>query len=214
MNATVTLTGIQITATNLGLPESADWYAWYEERDLQASGGAVKSVEGEQEESSQGALVLSGNALQLVSGQESQSDIGGVQANGDSQTQLQGATAEFSIGTVQTSVITPVSVSVSITGIALNVTLGNVIASEVSAEILRLSGNPIGYSFESTNAITKIATIEAKITASKIVALGTIIQNSTVSLQSVGAVMQSPTLEANGVLDISEEELVLFLMAA
>jgi hypothetical protein len=214
MNATIAITGIQLTATNLGLPESADWYAWYEERDLQASGGAVKSVEGEQEESSQGALVLSGNALQLVSGQESQSDIGGAQANGDSQTELQGATAEFSIGTVQTSVITPVSVSVSITGIALNVTLGNVIASEVSAEILRLSGNPIVYSFESTNAITKISTIEAKITASKIVALGTIIQNSIVSLQSVGAVMQSPTLEANGVLDISEEELVLFLMAA
>jgi hypothetical protein len=37
MSATVTLVGIELQASNLGLPESSDWYAWNYERDLIAT---------------------------------------------------------------------------------------------------------------------------------------------------------------------------------
>jgi len=99
-------------------------------------------------------------------------------------------------------------------GVTLNSALSSISANAVSAEILSLSGNPIGSSSQVINGFTKTKAIEAKITIGKVNAFGLIVVNGGAVLQSVSAVAQVPALHANGVLDISEEELVLFLMAA
>jgi len=64
------------------------------------------------------------------------------------------------------------------------------------------------------DGFAKTKAIEAKITIGKVNAFGLIVINGGAVLQSVSAVAQVPNLQANGVLGISEEELVLFLMAA
>jgi len=192
MNATIAITGIELTASNLGLPESSAWFDWYYERDLQATGTAVQLVDGIEAEADEGAVVVSGTALHLVSGQE----------------------ANLVIGEVSATAVTPVDATTVIEGITLNSALSSISANAVSAEILRLSGNPIGTSFQVIDGFAKTKAIEAKITIGKVNAFGLIIINGGAVLQSVSAVAQVPNLQANGVLDISEEELVLFLMAA
>ena len=214
MNATIAITGIELTASNLSLPESSAWFDWYYERDLQATGTAVQLVDGVEAGADEGAVVVSGTALHLVSGQEANLVIGEVNASGAGLTQVDGLEAQTSIGEVSATAVTPVDATTVIEGITLNSALSSISANAVSAEILRLSGNPIGTSFQVIDGFAKTKAIEAKITIGKVNAFGLIVINGGAVLQSVSAVAQVPNLQANGVLGISEEELVLFLMAA
>jgi len=129
-------------------------------------------------------------------------------------TQVDGLEAQTSSGEVSATAVTPVNATTVIEGVTLNSALSSISANAVSAEILRLSGNPIGASSQVINGFAKTKAIEAKIRLGKVNAFGLIVVNGGAVLQSVSAVAQVPALHANGVLDISEEELVLFLMAA
>lgn len=258
MNATVTLTGIQITATNLGLPESPDWYAWYNERDTQSTGSALTIAESLENQSEFGAILqyadantetsnadgvfeiealdAAGSAITTAETLSDTASIGTISqfgtanftlsgVNGEiitanlasfgfANTQIEGLESEIIAGEVTTSVITPVSATVELVGIGLNFALGTVRATEQSAEIMRLSGNPRRYSVQIENANLNLRGIQAKIEPSGLKAFGTTVISAAVRLTAQNMSVNDGAVTADGVLDISEEELVLFLMAA
>lgn len=214
MNATVTLTGIQITTTNLGLPESPDWYAWYNERDLQASGNASSLLEIDTIDLYFGTLSQSGEANYTLAGTSNEIITADILALASANKSIDGIESEIIAGEVSASAITPVSQTFVLDGISVNTALGNVKATEQSAEILRLSGNPRRYSVQIKNANLNLRSIQAKIEASTLNAFGTTVISANIGLMPIDMSVNEGQLTADGVLDISEEELVLFLMAA
>lgn len=214
MNATVTLIGIQITATNLGLPESPDWYAWYNERDTQSTGSALTIAESLENQSEFGTILQLGTANYALFGVNGEIIPANLASFGSANTQFEGLESEISAGEVTTNVVTPVSVTTELTGITLNSAFGTVRATEQSAEIMRLSGNPRRYSVQIENANLNLRGIQAKIEPSGLKAFGTTVISAAVRLTAQNMSVNDGAVTADGVLDISEEELVLFLMAA
>ena len=133
---------------------------------------------------------------------------------GDAKSELSGIIIELTIGEVTATAATSVDASVEITGVLLGSAVGNVSASAISSEILQLSGNPRRYSAtQFQNNVVKIAGIGAKITTGTVSALGVISISGTAVLQNVGLYSEVQTVSAEGILSISEDELILLLAA-
>lgn len=213
MNATITLTGIQLTASNLPLPDIATWFAWFYERNLDfsaegntESGHIVATASAEE-------ITGEGSAFVATNSSEISSEFGSISGLGGAESSIAGIELQSVAGDVTAS--EAVNGDISLSGIELSITQGNVSASAVSAEILQLSGNPRRYSANQfKNAKIALDGIRAKITSSKLNALGVVSINGSVSLQSVGTYLEVPTISAEGILSISDEEIALLLMAA
>lgn len=214
MNATITLSGIQLTATNLGLPESSDWYAWYTERDLQATGGAVSALSGEQITSETSQILVIGTANASLISQFAQSEVQEIDATGGANQQLSGISEQFAVGEVSATTVTPVSVTTVLRGITATSSVFSLKANAENDEILRLSGNPRRYSVQIENANLNLQGIAAKMSASAINASGTTVISNVIRLNVISAPMVAENVTADGILDISDEELTIFLMAA
>ena len=215
MNATITLTGIQLTASNLPLPDVATWFAWFYERNLDftADGNTesayivattyIQDISGE------------GSAFVATKGYEISSEFGSISGLGGAQSSVTGLELQSVAGEVTAS--ESVNADISISGIELTATRGNVVATATSApveEILQLSGNPKRYSAsEFKYASVKINGIASKITLGNAKALGSVSISATARLESVETYLEVPTISAEGILSITEDEL-LFLMAA
>jgi hypothetical protein len=214
MNATVTLSGIHLTASNLPLPDVASWFAWYYERNLDFSADAnvicshivattyAESVSG------------SGSAQVLAESIQSDTQISEIDVLADSNQSLVGQDLTVAFGEVIATAVTPVDANVEITGVALVSAAGNVSASAISAEILQLSGNPRRYSAtQFKNNTVKISGIRTKITVGRVSALGVISISGTATVENVGLYLEVQTVSAEGILSISEDELILLLAA-
>lgn len=214
MNATITLSGIQLTASNLPLPDVATWFAWYYERNLDFSADA--NVICSHIVATTYAEDVSGSGSAQVSAQSIQADteVSEISSIGDAQSELNGIALELAIGEVTASAITPVDAVISISGIQILSFVGNVATNVLNDEIFQLSGNPKRYSanqFKSGNV--KLTGIETKISTGNVKAIGVMSLSVRVALESVGLSARIPTISANGVLSISDEEFLL-LMAA
>ena len=214
MNATITISGVQLTASNLGLPESADWYAWYYERDIIATGGATYSPSVEQTSGGISALSANADANYILESQSAQSYVQESAVFGDSNVQISAIDDYFSIGNVSATAFTPVSASVVLSGITVNSSIYSLNANVENDEVVRLSGNPVRYSQQIANASLKLSGIRAKIDVNDINASGTVIIDAVIGLNSNVININVHKVVADGILDISEDELVLFLMAA
>lgn len=214
MNATITLTGIQVTASNLPLPDASTWFDWYYERNLDFAASANTECSAIVTTSEAESISGTGDALSELIGNELNSAIAEIDALGDGNQSLVGQDLTVAFGEVVATAVTPVDASVQITGVALVSAVGNVSASAISAEILQLSGNPRRYSAaQFKNNVVKIQGIDAKITTGRVSALGVISISGTAVLQNVGLYSEVQTVSAEGILSISEDELILLLAA-
>lgn len=214
MNATITLTGIQVTASNLPLLDASTWFDWYYERNLDFSAGAQTQTDGLQSDALIETIEAAGDGLSELVGNELNSSIEPIDALADGNHSLVGQDLTVAVGEVSATAVTPVDVSVEITGVALVSAVGNVSTSAINAEILQLSGNPRRYSVtQFKNNVVKIQGINAKITTGRVSALGVISISGTAVLQNVGLYSEVQTVSAEGILSISEDELILLLAA-
>ena len=214
MNATITLTGIQVTASNLPLPDASTWFDWYYERNLDFAASANTECSAIVTTSEAESISGTGDAFLDLIGNELNSAIAEIDALGDSNQALSGQELALQLVEVSATAVTPVDASVQITGVALVSAVGNVSASAISAEILQLSGNPRRYSAaQFKNNVVKIQGIDAKITTGRVSALGVISISGTAVLQNVGLYSEVQTVSAEGILSISEDELILLLAA-
>jgi hypothetical protein len=214
MNATITLTGIQVTASNLPLPDASTWFDWYYERNLDFAASANTECSAIVTTSEAESISGTGDAFLDLIGNELNSAIAEIDALGDSNQALSGQELALDLGEVSATAVTPVDASVQITGVALVSAVGNVLANAISAEILQLSGNPRRYSAtQFKNNVVKIQGIGAKITTGRVSALGVISISGTAVLQNVGLYSEVQTVSAEGILSISEDELILLLAA-
>jgi hypothetical protein len=214
MNATITLTGIQVTASNLPLPDASTWFDWYYERNLDFAASANTECSAIVTTSEAESISGTGDAFLDLIGNELNSAIAEIDALGDSNQALSGQELALELGEVSATAVTPVDASVQITGVALVSAVGNVSANAISAEILQLSGNPRRYSAaQFKNNVVKIQGIDAKITTGRVSALGVISISGTAILQNVGLYSEVQTVSAEGILSISEDELILLLAA-
>jgi hypothetical protein len=214
MNATITMTGIQVTASNLPLPDASTWFDWYYERNLDFAASANTECSAIVTTSEAESISGTGDAFLDLIGNELNSAIAEIDALGDSNQALSGQELAIELGEVSATAVTPVDASVQITGVALVSAVGNVSANAISAEILQLSGNPRRYSAtQFKNNVVKIQGIGAKITTGRVSALGVISISGTAVLQNVGLYSEVQTVSAEGILSISEDELILLLAA-
>lgn len=214
MNATITLSGIELTASNLPLPDVSTWFDWYYERNLDFAASANTECSAIVTTSEAESISGTGNALSELIGNELNSAISEIDAIADGNQSLVGQDLTVAFGEVIATAVTPVDASVEITGVALVSAVGNVSASAISAEILQLSGNPRRYSAaQFKNNVVKIQGIDAKITTGRVSALGVISISGTAVLQNVGLYSEVQTVSAKGILSISEDELILLLAA-
>jgi hypothetical protein len=214
MNATITLTGIQVTASNLPLPDASTWFDWYYERNLDFAASANTECSAIVTTSEAESISGTGDAFLDLIGNELNSAIAEIDALGDSNQALSGQELALELVEVSATAVTPVDASVQITGVALVSAVGNVSANAISAEILQLSGNPRRYSAaQFKNNVVKIQGIDAKITTGRVSALGVISISGTAILQNVGLYSEVQTVSAEGILSISEDELILLLAA-
>jgi uncharacterized membrane-anchored protein len=185
---------------------------------------AISEVSGSGSAESQ----LDGNSLDLAIGDvfglgQAQASAESIQLDtqffevfgiGNAKSELSGIIIELTIGEVTATAGTSVDANVEITGVLLGSAVGNVSASAISAEILQLSGNPRRYSAtQFKNNVVKIQGIGAKITTGRVSALGVISISGTAVLQNVKLYSEVQTVSAEGILSISEDELILLLAA-
>lgn len=203
MNATITLTGIQVTASNVPLPDSSTWFDWYYERNLDFS--ALGNTEC--------SAVVTTSEVETISGTGDANAFCSNLSTTASNLLLPDDSAWFDFY-YERNLDFSATARVEITGVALVSAVGNVSTNAISAEILHLSGNPRRYSAtQFKNNVVKIEGIDAKITTGRVSALGVISISGTAVLQNVGLYSEVQTVSADGILSISEDELIL-LMAA
>lgn len=214
MNATITLSGIKLTASNLPLPDASTWFDWYYERNLDFAASANTDCSAIVTTSEAESISGTGDALLELIGNELNSAIAEIDALADGNQLLVGQDLTVVFGEVIATAVTPVDASVEITSVELVSAVENVSASAISAEILQLSGNPRRYSAtQFKNNVVKIAGINAKISTGRVSALGVISISGTAVLQNVGLYSEVQTVSAEGILSISEDELILLLAA-
>jgi hypothetical protein len=203
MNATITLSGIQLTASNLPLPDVATWFAWYYERNLDFSAEANTEC----------SAVVTTSEVESIDATADANAVVDTLPQTASNLLLPDNSAWFD-WYYERNLDFSATASVEITGVALVSFVGNVSTNVLDDEIVRLSGNPKRYSanqFKSGNV--KLTGIQTKISTGNVKAIGVMSLSVRVALQNVGLSAQIPTILANGVLSISDEEFLL-LMAA
>jgi hypothetical protein len=213
MNATVTITGLQLSASNLPLPNVSTWFAWYYERNLDYSADANVICSDIVATSQIDSIEAIGNGLYALNGIEISSEFGSVSSTGDGTGQTSSVQIESQIAEITAS--ESLNAQVSLDGVQLAVQFGSVLANVLNPDILKSSAVIRRYSADTfKSARIAVSGITVKIESSNLNALGVISVNGSVSLQNVGLYSQAQTITSEGVLSISEEELVTFLMAA
>jgi hypothetical protein len=214
MNATVKINGIQVTASNLPLPDVSTWFAWYYERNLDYNASANTSTDDLQLITDIQQISSIGDSYKSVQTISINTEFAQIYANAEANVQITGISTQSAYGDVTASAFTPVSATVSINGIQTTINLGTINTSVQNDEVFQLSGTPRRYSadqFKSANV--KISGIGSKIQAESLIAFGVISISAFANVQSVGIYAEVPTIYAEGILSISEDELIL-LMAA
>jgi hypothetical protein len=205
------------TATPLAeeIQSSEDWNAWFFDR----QDGYLQVAEAWYEwnferapvqtglVSEQGTIVLSADTLYSITGIEAESEIGTVNAQINE--------TEVVIGQELTSEIEEVtaqaSASIAQNGIEAISELGTVTAT-ATGEMVMVPGR-ISYKKPRKNASVTIIGVDLPSELGEILASGTIIINNVVKIHSIEARLQAKAVQAEGVLNLTDDEIIL-LMAA
>ena len=214
MNATITLTGIQVTASNLPLPDASTWFDWFYERNLDYSASANIVSSHIVATATAETISGTGSAETFINSIQTDTVVSEIAGLGDGNQALTGQELALELGEISVATQDAVNASVQINGIELLSATSNISVKVLNDDILQLSGNPRRYSAaQFKNNVVKIAGIDAKITTGRVSALGVISISGTAVLQNVGLYSEVQTVSAEGILSISEDELILLLAA-
>jgi hypothetical protein len=236
INATANVSGAESQIFTFLYPASPEWYAWFfDDRILTGTGSANYLITGQESnteieevtaegqsqidanisitglelESSFESITANSSSIKTIEGLEATSEIGIIEEIGQANLLLDGQELSSATGTVTASA--DGSVSVSITGISLASQTGNVSASG-TGEMQMVPGR-ISYQLPKLNARTRIDGLILQAQASDLLASGTIIINNTAKIMSIEAALNLKKIQANGVWDVEENDLILLLAA-
>ena len=205
------------TATPLAeeIQSSEDWYAWFFDRQdgyLQVdqewySWNFARAPIQTGLVSEQGTLVLSADTLYSLAGIEAQAEAGTVNAQIDE--------TELVTGQELTSEIEEVTASASgliaLSGIESSSELGTVTAT-ATGEMVMVPGRT-SYTKPKKSVSIRIIGIDLASELGETLASGTIIINNVAKIHSIEARLEAKAIEAEGVLNLTDDEIIL-LMAA
>ena len=218
---------------------SSDWYSFYFEQQniLDGYGSANKAVDGEAATVSNDAVIALGDASYQESGIEITTSISDVLLLADSLIEITGFGSVIDYGTVvvtgtedvsaiiggislisefesiTATVINAVNVEIAINGLSVDSSIGSVLAKIENPEIWS-TGKVQRYPANAfKNSRVKLLGIEANFAQNPVVAVGTSKINATIMVGNVVSFTQIANINADGVLSINDEELIL-LMAA
>ena len=179
------------------LQVNEDWYAWNFER-------APVQTEATAE---QGEILLQVSSVYELTGIEAQTEIGTVNAQVDETELITGQEATAEAGEVTASG----SGLIAIAGIEATSETGKVTASGTGEMVMVPSRE--SYRKPKKSAVISIIGLDMASDVGKPVASGTIIINNVAKVFSIEARLEAGAVQAEGVLNLSDEEIIL-LMAA
>ena len=236
INATATVTGAESESFTFLYPASPEWHAWFfDDRILTGTGSANYSITGQESntqieeitaegqsqidanasitglelESSFESITAESSSIKTIEGSEATSEIGIIEEIGQANLLLNGQELSSATGTITANA--DGSVSVLITGISLTSQTGNVSASG-TGEMQMVPGR-VSYQLPKLNAQTRINGLILQTEVADLLASGTIIINNTAKIMSIEAHLQARMIQADGILDISDDELLLLIAA-
>ena len=194
---------------------SPDWYAFYNEQyvGLQGFGTANKSLLGIESSSDNGDLLFSGSAINQLTSIQATAQLGTAIISGTENVSV--VISGVDIVSEIENVITQSSenVQIAISGIEASASVGSVTATQESAETWS-SGQIKRYPANAfKNSSVKLSGIVAQSSQNDISASGTVQIDATVALNNVVSFSQVANINADGILSISDDEIIL-LMAA
>lgn len=238
--STVVITGLS-AKSNFGSLRifTSDWYAFYFEQQniLDSFGDANELIDGVTVTVTLDSLAASGDAAYQQSGISVTTSISDVEVLTDSLIELTGLGSVIDYGTVIVTgttdvsaiiggislvselenvtafAINPVDAEIAVDGISATSSIGSVTAKIENPQtfaggaVKRYPANAF------KNSVVKISGIAANSSQNEAIATGTTEINATIMLDNVVSFTQIANINAEGVLSINEEELIL-LMAA
>lgn len=203
MNATIALSGIRLSASNLPLPDVSTWFAWYYQRNIDYSAGSLVSSSNIVAITYIQEVSIAGNAYFELESQEITASNLPLPDDSTWHDWYYERNLDYSA-----------QAQVSITGISLSIDQQNIRVFVENSEILNLSGNTKRYAAnEFKYAKVEIAGISTKISTGAVKAIGSISISARANVQSVGIKSEVPTIYAEGVKWITEDELILMMAA-
>ena len=179
---------------------------------LQTAANANQQIFGVEALTSFEPINATGVAFVALTGQQSEGSLTEPVALGDGLTQVAGLEAQTKLGEVQAG--SSINATTTVAGLTLNAQLGQVTAQTVSPETI------VGGSWHKRyptsiekSAVAKISGLASIIEAGNIRALGEIQVSAVANLQPLRVVTELQPTQANGVLGLSDEEILVLLAA-
>lgn len=135
-------------------------------------------------------------------------------ATGAAFNEIAGIEAQIELGEVSARAVIVNDATIEVKGLELKTQITAPIARAISDQIVRASGVSRRPSLQIQNASFNLQGIRAKIEAGKLNATGTVVISAIAQLTSTEMLIEAQNIEPQGILWISDEELVFFLMAA
>lgn len=172
--------------------------------------GADISVSGLETSSEIGSVAYSASANASLSGIEATSQAAIIGANGSVRFEIAGLQVESQQGSISLAY----DYLLSLSGTEASSQLGNVSASGTSHNIPTAAGGEVHLRPISVrDAKVKLKTLKGLFSAGYISATGQMVVNNLIRLKSVSGNMQTNVVKASGILDISDDEIIILLAA-
>jgi hypothetical protein len=178
-------------------------------QDISVIASSTKIITGEQASIEAGEIFQNASALTIIEGVQANSSIEQTNQVGNANANVLSVSANSDLGVISVNVDD--SSTISLNGVSLQSQLGFVSASG-TGEMQMVPGQ-ISYKLPKLNATTRIngLTLQSEVTNPK--ASGTIIIDNTAKILSIEAVLEAKKVNAIGVLDVHDDDLILLLAA-
>lgn len=159
-----------------------------------------------------GGLNVTANCDSSIEGFESVCSHNGLTAYGDSSHELSGIESQFGLGELSVIASQSQNADVQLDGISIQSYVGNVNATSESPESMRSGGQIKRYSVDiAIDATIKIGSVVSTSKTGNVFAVGTI--STSTSISGVQLESHIDSVNATGILSISDEELIVLLAA-
>lgn len=183
-------------------------------QDISASGFASIIVDGLATLSELGTIVSTADSNTTAESVDATSAFGELNYFADANTSASGLELTSAFGIVTATSESSTNAITVVQGLELQSYVSSVTANGKKEEIISGISRPKRYpASQFKNNTVKISGISTKITVSRVSALGIISISGTAMVQDVGLYSEVQTVSAEGILSISEDELILLLAA-
>jgi len=218
--ATIAIDGINLSTEIEPIAVNADGFIVLEPvlstssaENVSSSGSGLAESPSNELNSSFGSIAITVDDIELINGITIQSDIEPIFAAGNALKNVDGLDANSDFGTVLANGGESLNSDISINGIGLVSSIGSISAKAENPQTFA-GGTVKRYPANAfKNSVVKISGIAANSSQNAVIAVGFSKINATIMLDNVVSFTQIANINAEGVLSINEEEVIL-LMAA